>query len=107
MNNGFSNIGGPTLNGLVDINADSIATSTIATSSIVLNGVNVSLQLDQIPINATNITNLQQATTGITYNSTGDLTTIDNNLTVGAKNLKCSYATTANDDVANKLQCIC
>ena len=82
MNNGFSNIGVPTLNGLVDINADTIATSTIATSTIVLNGVDVSTQLNQVPINTGNIASLQQITTGITYNTTGDLTTIDNNCTI-------------------------
>ena len=61
--------------------ANTVSTSTVATSSIVLNGVDISTQLNQVPINANNITNLQQATTGITYNSTGDLTTIDNNVT--------------------------
>jgi hypothetical protein len=59
---------------------------------------------NQVPINTTNIINLQQATTGITYNTTGDLTTIDNNLTVSStKILKSAYAALANDDVANKL----
>ena len=37
---------------------------------------------NQVPINTINITNLQQATTGITYTATGDLTTIDNNVTI-------------------------
>ena len=59
---------------------------------------------NQVPINTINITNLQQATTGITYNATGDLTTIDNNLTISStKILKSAYAAQANEDVANKL----
>ena len=39
---------------------------------------------NQVPINATNITNLQQATTGITYSdiSSVDMTTINNNVTI-------------------------
>ena len=82
MNNGFSNISGPTLNGLVDINADTIATSTIATSTIVLNGVDVSTQINQVPINTGNITALQQITTGQSYNSGTDTTTIDNNVII-------------------------
>ena len=67
MNNGFSGqINKPSLNGLINISADNIASSSIATSSIVLNGVDVTTQLNQVPINTGNITNLQQATTGIT-----------------------------------------
>ena len=82
MNNGFSNISGPTLNGLVDINADTIASSSIATSTIVLNGVDVSAQLNQVPINTGNITALQQITTGQSYSSGTDTTTIDNNVII-------------------------
>ena len=103
MNNGYSQLNGAMLNGLLDISANTVVTAVMDTSQIILNGVDVSAQLNQVPINTSNIINLQQITTGITYNTTGDLTTIDNNVTVGAKNLKCSYSTTANDDVANKL----
>ncbi len=84
MNNGFSNIAGATLNGLVDINADVILSSSIATSSIVLNGVDITTQLNQVPINQSNIASLQQITTGISYSdiSSTDMTTINNNLTI-------------------------
>ena len=44
-------------------------------------GILTQLQ-NQVPINTTNITTLQQLTTGISYNATGDLTTIDNNVTI-------------------------
>ena len=106
MNNGFSNISGPTINGLVDIKADTIASSTIATTEIVLNGVDISTQLNQVPINASNITALQQLTTGISYSdvSSVDMTTINNNLTItSGKKIKCATIPTANDDLTNKL----
>jgi hypothetical protein len=66
-------------------------------------GILTQLQ-NQVPINTTNITNLQQVTNGITYNTTGDLTTIDNNVTISStKILKSAYNAVANEDVANKL----
>ena len=106
MNTGYSNNSTPSLNGLIDISADTITSSIMATNTIVLNGVDVSAQLNQVPINTTNITNLQQLTTGITYNTTGDLTTIDNNVTISlTKVLKSAYTAQANEDVINKLYC--
>jgi len=67
-------------------------------------GTSLSNQLNQILVNTTDIGILQQATTGITYNATGDLTTIDNNVTIpSTKVLKSAYGAQANEDVANKL----
>ena len=87
MNNGFTNLTTPTLNGLIDIDADSISSSTItsstvSTNNIYLNGVDVGASLSQVPINTSNITALQQITTGQTYASVGDTTTFDNNVTI-------------------------
>lgn len=104
MNNGYSQINSATLTGLLDISATSITSTVIDASQIVINGVDITTQLNQVPINQSNIASLQQITTGVSYSNVGaiDLTTIDNNVTV-SKNLKCSYAPTANDDVVNKL----
>ena len=78
MNSGYSNnIAIPNINGLVDINA-----STVEANTITLNGVDISTELTQVPINASNIASLQQATTGITYTTSGNLTTIANNVTI-------------------------
>lgn len=70
---------------------------------LTVDGVDVSSAIAQVPINTADIADLQQVTTGITYNSTGDLTTIDNNLTISSgKKIKCATAPTATDDVVNK-----
>lgn len=92
MNNGYSMITGPSLNGLIDINADTIASSSItsstitstsvATDTIYLNGVDIGTSISQIPINAANISNLQLATTDISYNSGTDTTNINNNVVI-------------------------
>jgi hypothetical protein len=62
--------------------------------------INARLTIDEQAIVA-----LQLTTTGITYNTIGDLTTIGNNITVGAMYIKSSFVATANDDVVNKLYC--
>lgn len=93
----------PTVTGLSSVVADSIISGTTNTGTLILNGVDVSTTLAQVPINTNNITNLQQVTTGISYNTTGDLTTIDNNLTVSAtKYINCNRVPTTGDNVANK-----
>lgn len=86
MNNGFVQIQGPTMTGLVDINADAIATS-----SIVLNGVDVSSNINQVPINSASILALQQSVTGISY--TSGTTLINNNITMTTRNPIISSAT--------------
>jgi hypothetical protein len=93
----------PTVTGLSSIVADSIISDTTNTSTLIVNGVDVSFTLAQVPINTNNITLLQQATTGITYDAVGDLTTIDNNVTVGSNYIRTSYAALGNTDVTNKL----
>lgn len=77
---------------------------TITTGkTLTVNGVDVATAIAQVPINTADIADLQQATTGITYNSTGDLTTIDNNVTITTgKKLKTATVPTASDDVVNK-----
>ena len=106
MNNGLgyklANV--PTITGLSTVTADNIISGVTNTSQLIVNGVDVSSVISQVPINTNNITALQQVTTGITYSDVGaiDLTTISNNVTV-TKNLKCSYVVAANDDVTNKL----
>ena len=108
MNNGYSQINGAMLNGLLDISANSITTTVMDASQIVLNGFDITGSLTQVPINTSNITTLQQITTGITYNNVGsvDLTTIDNNLTItNTKKIKCVTVPTTNDDIVNKLYC--
>ena len=82
MNNGFSSISKPSLNGLVDINADVISSSVIEASTILLNGLDITSQLNQVPINTGNIANLQQITTGMTYNLVSDTSIVDNNVSV-------------------------
>ena len=101
MNNGFSSIGGASLHGLVDIISDSMTSTTINTESIKLGGVDI---ITLINTNSTNISNITQATTGITYTdiSSVDLTTINNNLTI-SKNVKCAYVPISSDDIVNKL----
>lgn len=95
----------PTVTGLSSVVADSIISGSTNTGQLILNGIDVSTTLTQVPINTNNITLLQIATTGITYDNTGgiDLTTISNNVTTGANSIKTSYVPIANDDVANKL----
>jgi hypothetical protein len=95
----------PTVTGLSSVVADSIISGSTNTGQLILNGIDVSTTLTQVPINTNNITLLQQATTGITYDNTGgiDLTTISNNVTTGANSIKTSYVPIANNDVANKL----
>ena len=63
----FSTFNSPSLNGLVNVNAD-----TIATSSLQVNGTDIGLQVNQ------NTTNL----TGITYTPTPPTTNISNNVTL-------------------------
>ena len=54
MNTGFTSISQPSLNSLIDVNANSITTSELS-----LNGVDVTTQLNQVPIiNSTNISTL-------------------------------------------------
>lgn len=94
----------PTVTGLASVVADSVISGSTTTGTLILNGVDVSTVLAQVPINSNNITQLQQVTTGISYNTTGDLTTIDNNLTITTgKKIKCATVPTSNEDVANKL----
>jgi len=96
----------PTVTGLSSVSADSVISDITSTDTLILNGVDVSTVLAQVPINSNNITLLQQATTGISYSNVGsiDLTTIDNNLTItSGKKAKCATVPTANDDLANKL----
>jgi len=108
MNNGLgyklANV--PTITGLSTVSADSVISDSITVDTIILNGNDISVSLNQIPINTDNIATLQQQTTGISYSDVAgiDLTTIDNNVTItSSKKLKCSTVPTANDDVANKL----
>ena len=92
MNTGYSNnISIPNINGLLDLNASTIETSTLyvngvdmgsAVSQIPINTTNISTNTTNISTNTTNISSLQQLTTGISYNTTGDLTTIDNNVKI-------------------------
>ena len=84
MNNGYAMLSGPSLNGLIDVNADSITSSTVSTDKIYIDGVDVGTSLSQIPINSSNIATLQQITTGQTYTSLGDTTTFDNNVSLTA-----------------------
>ena len=108
MNNGLgyklANV--PTITGLSSVTADSVSSTVTNTSQLILNGVDVSSIITQVPINTGNIATLQQATTGISYSNVGsiDLTTIDNNLTITTgKKAKCATVPTANDDLTNKL----
>jgi hypothetical protein len=107
MNNGLgyklANV--PTITGLSTVTADNITTGVTNTSQLLINGVDVSTALNQVPINANNITALQQVTTGITYSDIGgiDLTTIDNNVTItSGKKLKTATIPTLDEDVSNK-----
>jgi len=82
MNNGFTQINSASMNGLLDINADSISSSTIDATTISVNGVDITTQLSQVSTNQSNISTLQQQTTGISYDTIGDLTTISNNVSI-------------------------
>ena len=84
MNNGFTSLGGASLHGLVDINSDSvssnvISSSTMNTDTLILGGVNI---LNLIDTNSTDISTINQKITDITYNTIGDLKTIDNNVKI-------------------------
>jgi len=95
----------PTVTGLSSVVADSIISGTTNTSQLILNGVDVSTTLSQVPINTNNITLLQDATTDITYSNVGsiDLTTIDNNVTITTgKFLKSATTPLFDEDVSNK-----
>ena len=93
----------PTVTGLSSVVADSVISGTTNTGSLILNGVDVSIALAQVPINTNNITILQQATTGITYNTTGDLTTIDNNVLISStKYINSNRVPTTGDNLTNK-----
>ena len=98
MFNGFSNITSPTLNGLVDIDADTVNSSSVSTTLLNVNGVDVGAQIatntTNIATNTNNITNLQQVTSGVTYNSGSDTTTIDNNVAI-TKTLNVTQTVTA------------
>ena len=86
MNNGLgyklANV--PTITGLSSITADSITTDVTNTDTLIVDGVDVSTIITQVPINTAAISVLQQVTTGISYSNVGgiDLTTIDNNVTI-------------------------
>ena len=86
MNNGLgyklANV--PTITGLSSVTADSITTDIANTDILIVDGVDVSSIITQVPINTAAISVLQQVTTGISYSNVGgiDLTTIDNNVTI-------------------------
>jgi hypothetical protein len=77
LNNKLSNV--PTITGLANVVADQVVTDTL-----IVDGNDIGVILDQVPINTANIAALQQVTTGQTYASVGDTTTFDNNVTLGA-----------------------
>lgn len=71
--NNFSNFNMPSLNGLIDINADSVSSDTINTNTIYVDGIDIAQQV---------IDNSQKLT-AITYTDTPTpTTTIDSNLVV-------------------------
>lgn len=76
-NNKLANV--PTITGLSDIVAD-----TVNTDTLIVDGNDVSVILNQVPINTANIATLQQITTGQSYATIGDVTTFDNNVTLSA-----------------------
>ena len=51
-------------------------------NNLLVGGVNISSAVAQVPINTSNITALQQITTGQTYTSGTDTTTLDNNVII-------------------------
>lgn len=87
MNTGFTNnITMPSLNGLVDIDADSVNSSSVSTTTLILDGVDVGNQVatntTNIATNTTDITTLKQITTGQSYTSGTDTTTFDNKMII-------------------------
>lgn len=85
MNNGLgyklANV--PTITGLSSINADSVTSDVTNTDQLIVNGVDVSSEINN---QKARIIVLENNATGITYSDTGgiDLTTIDNNVTITA-----------------------
>lgn len=77
LNNKLANV--PTITGLSNVIADQVVTDTL-----IVDGNDVSVILNQVPINTANIATLQQITTGQSYASVGDSTTFDNNVTLTA-----------------------
>ena len=83
MNNGLgyklANV--PTITGLSSVNADTITTTITSTDTLLIDGVDVSGEINN---QKARIIALEQKTTGITYDDTGaaDLTTIDNNVSI-------------------------
>lgn len=83
MNNGLgyqlANV--PTITGLSSVNADIITSSVTSTDTLLIDGVDVSGEINN---QKARIIALELKTTGITYDDTGgaDLTTIDNNVTI-------------------------
>jgi hypothetical protein len=80
LNNKLANV--PTITGLSDITSDSVVSSNIDTSSLTVNGVDVTATINQVPINTADISALKQVTTGQSYTSSGDTTTFDNNVKI-------------------------
>jgi hypothetical protein len=68
----YNNFNQPNLNGLVDINADTIITDTISTTEIIINGENI---VDDVLDNKRKLTKID-------YDDITDTTEIDSNLTV-------------------------
>jgi hypothetical protein len=101
MNNGLgyklANV--PTITGLSTVTADVVNTEAVNTETLYVNGLDVSTIITQVPINTANIAALQQITTGITYNSSTDTTTIDNNVDIN-KDLYTAGNITAEFDIS-------
>ena len=75
LNNKLANV--PTITGLSDVVADSVNTDTL-----IVDGNDVSVIIDQVPINTADIAALKIVTTGQSYATLGDVTTFDNNVTL-------------------------
>jgi hypothetical protein len=88
LNNKLSNV--PSITGLLNVSADSVITD-----DLILNGIDV----------GTAIADLQQVTTGITYDSISDTTTVDNNVAI-TKTLNVTSTVTAPtfDGTATKVE---
>jgi hypothetical protein len=88
LNNKLSNV--PSITGLLNVSADSVITD-----DLILNGIDV----------GTAIADLQQVTTGITYDSISDTTTVDNNVAI-TKALNVTQTVTAPtfDGTATKVE---
>lgn len=101
MNNGLgyklANV--PTITGLSTVTADIVNTEAVNTETLYVNGLDVSSIITQVPINTANIAALQQITSGITYNSSTDTTTIDNNMDIN-KDLYTAGNITAEFDIS-------